>query len=229
MSTFCFRWLTRRHLHVSAKKATDSAKLVEPLYSTANPSEQPTRTGNLDVHEPQKRVRRRKITGPSLLVESKVKDFLDHVESIKDTLGLEDLERYRPDRRPTPTSPEFEEQYKALYDTLFNAFTKRQLRVFIKLYGLHLPSNFTKPEHITMIMEDVWSWPSLKKIKQEKIDWTEISHRSPYLLSPFCLRQIIIPCRFPYGSQTVLSAHGQRFVIVQFTVDIFSWTMDRWH
>ncbi|KAF8807505.1 hypothetical protein BYT27DRAFT_7189573 [Phlegmacium glaucopus] len=179
--SFYFRWLTRRHLHVSAKVATDSVRLSEPSYSTAEPTlplEQATRTGSLDVHEPQKRVRRQKTTGPSLLLESKMKDFLDHVESIKDTLGLEDLERYRPDRRPMPTSPEFEEQYNALYDTLINAFTKQQLRVFLKLYGLHLPVKSVKSAHVTMILEDVWSWPSLKKIKQEKIDWTEISHRN---------------------------------------------------
>jgi hypothetical protein len=126
-------------------------------------------------------VRRRKITGPSLLVESKVKDFLDHVESIKDTLGLEDLERYRPDRRPAPTSSEFEEQYNTLRDTLIHAFTKKQLRVFLKLYGLQLPAQSTKSVHATMIMEDAWSWPSLEKIKQEKFDWTETSHRSRYL------------------------------------------------
>jgi len=186
--SFYFRWLTRRHIHVPAKIATDSVRLVDPSYSTAEPtlqSEQPTRTGSLDVDESQKRVRRRKGTGPSLLVESKVKDFLDHVESIKDTLGLEDLERYRPDRRPMPTSPEFEEQYNTLCDTLIHAFTKQQLRVFLKLYGLHLPTKSTKSAHVTMIMEDAWSWPSLEKIKQEKIDWTEISHRSPYFLR-FC-------------------------------------------
>jgi hypothetical protein len=210
---FYLRWLTRRHLHVSARIATDSANLVEPLYSTAGRSEQSTRTG-VDVQEPQKRGRKRKITGPSLLVESKVKDFLDHVESIKDTLGLEDLERYRPERRPMPTSPEFEVEYNALCDKLTHAFTKQQLRVFLKLYGLHLPVKFAKPAHVTMIMEDVWSWPSLKKIKQEKIDWTEISQRRSYLLSCFCSRQFITPCRFPYGSQTVLSTHGQRFVII---------------
>ena len=185
--TLYFRWLTRRHLHVSARTATDSIKLLEPLYSSADPSEQPTKTGSLDVHEPQKRaVRRRKTTGPSLLVESKVKNFLNHVESIKDTLGLEDLDRYRPERRPTPTSPEFEVEYNALYNQLTKAFTKQQLRIFLKLYGLHLPEKCTKSAHVLMIMEDVWSWPSLKKIKQEKIDWTEISHRSPYLFSGFC-------------------------------------------
>lgn len=183
-----FRWFTRRHLHVNAKIATDSIRLVEPSYSTSKhrlPSEQPTKTGSLDVHEPQKRVKRRKTTGPSLLVESKVKDFLDHVESIKDTLSVEDLERYRPNHRPVPTSPEFEGQYNALCDTLIRAFTKQQLRAFLKLYGLHLPAKFTKPAHAAMIMEDVWSWPSLEKIKQEKLDWTEVSHRSPYF-TRFC-------------------------------------------
>ena len=159
---------------MSAKIASDSVKLIEP----SSPSEQSTRTGSLDVPEPQKRVRRRKITGPSLLVESKVKDFLDHVESIKDTLSLEDLEGYRPDRRPMPTSPAFEAEYNALRDTLIRAFTKQQLQVFLKLYGLHLSLAATKSAHVTMIMEDAWSWPSLKKVKQEKIDWTEVSHRS---------------------------------------------------
>ena len=203
------RWLTRKHLHVSAKITTDPVKIPEPSYSNT----EPTRTGSLNVHEPQKRVRRPKITGPSLLVESKVKDFLDHVESIKDTLGLEDLERYRPQGRPMPASPEFEEQYNALRDTLVRAFTKQQLRVFLKLYGLHLPTISTKTAHVTTIMEDVWSWPSLEKIKQEKVDWTEISHRGPYF-SYFCSVSFVIPCRFPYGSQTVLSTPGQRFVIV---------------
>lgn len=200
--SFCFRWLTHRRLHVSAKIATDSVKLVEPSYSTPEtrlPSEQPTKTGSLDVPEPQKRVRRLKATGPSLLVESKVKRFLDHVESIKDTLGLEDLERYRPNDRPVPTSPEFEEKYKALYNTLIRAFTKPQLQVFLNLYGLHLPAKCTKPAYVIKIMEEVWSWPSLEKIRQEKFDRTETSHRSPYL-SHFCSMQILISYRFPLGS-----------------------------
>ena len=188
---FYFRCLTRRHLHVSAvsaKKATGSVKQVEPL---SDESEQPTKTGDLEVPLPRMRTRRRKTTGPSLLVESKVKDFLDHVESIKDTLGLEDLERYRPERPPKPTSPEFEEQYNVLCDTLCRAFNKQQLRVFLDLYGLDLPPKHTKQVHASMIVENAWSWPSLEKIKKEKIDWTQSSQRSSYLLSPVCSRQIV--------------------------------------
>ena len=182
---FYFRWLTRRHLHVSAKKATDSEKLVEPL---SDSSKQPTKTGDLDVALQKNRKRKRKITGPSLLVESKVKDFLEHVESIKDTLGLEDLERYRPDRQPVPTSPEFEVQYNVLRNTLNHAFNKQQLAAFLKLYGINFPTKYPKQEHITMIMENAWSWPSLEKIKKEKIDWTVSSQRSSYLLFPSCSR-----------------------------------------
>ena len=156
---FYFRWLTRRHLHV------------------------PTKTGDLEVPLPKKRGRRRKVTGPSLLVESKVKDFLDHVESIKDTFGLEDLERYRPDRQPVPTSPEFEEQYNGLRDTLTHAFNKQQLQAFLTLYGLDLPKGYTKQAHVITIMENAWSWPSLEKVKKDRLDWTVSSQRSSYLLS----------------------------------------------
>ena len=186
---FYFRWLTRRHLHVSAKIATDSVKLVEPSSDSpkkpkSTRSKKSPKTGDLDAPPQKKRTRKPKVTGPSLLVESKVQDFLDHVESIKNTLGLEDLERYKPGRQPAPTSPEFEEQYIALRDTLCRAFNKQQLRAFLDLYGLDLPMKYGKQPHVIMIMEKVWSWPSLEKIKKEKIDWTVSSHRSLYPLSP---------------------------------------------
>ena len=200
---FYFRWLTRRHLHVSAKIASDSVKLVEPLSKS---SKRPARKRD---RPPRKR--RRKVTGPSLLVESKVKDFLEHVESIKDTLGLEDLERFRPDRQPVPTSPEFEEQYNDLRDKLCHAFNKHQLQSFLKLYGLDFPTKHPKIAHVTMIMENAWSWPSLERVKKERIDWTVSSQRSSYLLPP-ARGKPFNPCSLPYGSQTVLSAHGKRFL-----------------
>ena len=186
---FYFRWLTRRHLHVSARLATDSAKLVEPLSDSPKKpkrtrSKKPKKANDPDAPLPKKRGKKKKVTGPSLLVESKVKDFLDHVESIKHTLGLEDLERYKPDCQPAPTSPEFEEQYITLRDTLCRAFNRKQLRAFLGLYRLDLHAKNTKQTHATIIMEEAWSWPSLEKIKKEKIDWTVSSHRSLYPLSP---------------------------------------------
>ena len=50
---FYFRWLTRRHLHVSAKIATDAVKLVEP------PSDPPKKKrrkkkADPDASEPKK-------------------------------------------------------------------------------------------------------------------------------------------------------------------------------
>ena len=251
---FYFRWLTRRHLHVSAKIATDSAKLVEPLLSDS--SKQPTRTGDSDVPVPKKkgragrkpkitgpslfvesnlhvpakiatdsaklveplsdsskqpkrtgdsdvpvpkkrRGRERKVTGPSLLVESKVKDFLAHVESIKHTLGLEDLERYRPDRQPVPKLPEFEEQYIVLRDKLCRAFNKPQIQAFLKLYGMDFPAHSRKEAYVAMIIENAWSWPSLEKIKKEKIDWTVSSQRSSYLFSLLLEANHSISADFP--------------------------------
>ena len=186
---FYFRWLTRRHLHVSARLANDSAKLVEPLSDSSKKpkktrkKKKPTKEGDLDDDPPKKRSKKEKITGPSLLVESKVQDFLDHVESIKDTLGLEDLERFKPDRQPLPTSPEFEEQYITLRNKLCSAFNRQQLRAFLDLYRLNLHAKYTKQAHAVMIMEEAWSWPSLEKIKKEKSDWTVSSQRSSYLLS----------------------------------------------
>ena len=288
---FYFRWLTRRHLHVSAKIATNSVKLVEPLSdsskqptktgeldvplpkkrgrkpkatgpeslsdsskqltktgnldvplpkkrgrkpkatgpeSLSDSSKQPTKTGNLDVL-PKKRGRNKKATGPSLLVESKVKDFLDHVESIKDTFGLEDLERYRPDRQPVPTSPEFEEQYNGLRDTLTHAFNKQQLQAFLELYGLDLPKGYTKQAHVIMIMENAWSWPSLEKVKKDRLDWTVSSQRSSYLPSSSCSMQIIqslqtslwIPDGHFYSWAKVCHCLIRR--------GHFSWAIYRWH
>ena len=194
--SFYFRWLTRRHLHVSARIATDSVKPVEP---STDPPKKPKKTRSKKSAKtddpdgvPKKSKKRRKVTGPSLLVESKVKDFLDHVESIKHTFGLDDLERYRPERQPAPTSPEFEGQYIALRDTLCRAFTVPQLRAFFKLYRMDVPSKYTtKQSHVTMIMEMAWKWPSLEKLQKEKIDWSVSSQRSSYLPFPICSRQII--------------------------------------
>jgi hypothetical protein len=199
MSTrFYFRWLTRRHLHVSAKIATDSVKLVEPLSdSSKKPTKKRRKKGDLDAPPAKKRGRKPKVTGPSLLVESKVKDFLEHVESIKDTLNLEDLERYRPKRTPSPTSPKFEEQYNALCDTLKNAFNRQQLRAFLRLYGLFSSVNNPKQACVTMIMETAWSWPSLEKVKKEKNDRTVFSQRGSYLLSPLLEANHSILADFP--------------------------------
>ena len=80
---FYFRWLARRHLHVSAKIATDSVKVVEPLSDPPKKlkrtrSKNATKTDDPDA--PKKKTKRKqKVTGPSLLVESKVQIGRAHV------------------------------------------------------------------------------------------------------------------------------------------------------
>lgn len=229
---FYFRWLTRRHLHVSARLATDSAKLVEPL---SDSPKKPKKTrkkksaeeGDLDDDQPKKRSRKKKITGPSLLVESKVQDFLDHVESIKDKLGLEDLERYKPGHQPSPTSPEFEEQYITLRDTLCRAFNRKQLRAFLGLYRLDLHAKNTKQTHATMIMEEAWSWPSLEKIKKEKTDWTVSAQRSSYLLSS-CSEQIIQSLQTSLWIPDSPFCSWAKVCRCLTRREHFSWAMHRW-
>jgi hypothetical protein len=230
---FYFRWLTRRHLHVSAKIATDSVKVVEPLSDSSKKpkrtrSKKPTKADDPDAPLPKKRGKKKKVTGPSLLVESKVKDFLDHVESIKHTLGLEDLERYKPDCQPAPTSPEFEEQYIALRDKLSNAFNKKQFRAFLELYQLHLSENQSKLAHVIMVMEKAWSWPSLEKIKKDKIDWSVSSQRSSYLFSPSCSKQIIQSLQTSLWIPDIPFYSWVKVCHCLIRREHFSWAMYRW-
>src|SRR5258705_92216 len=87
---------------------------------------------------PQKGIKR-KITRPSIVENSKIRQHLDHIESTKHNLKLEDVERYKPRQILDFTQPIYDEKYQEIQNALIRSFTKPQLREFLELYGLPSP------------------------------------------------------------------------------------------
>ncbi|KAF5377539.1 hypothetical protein D9615_005313 [Tricholomella constricta] len=114
----------------------------------------------------------------NLLQETKLQDYLDHIALTSQDVSLGDIERYRPARHASVRSPEYEEEYNALVETLVRSFSLNQLRKFLEMYHLSAPQKRNKWELAVAIIERQWNWPSLKIIKQEKREWTESIHQS---------------------------------------------------
>ncbi|KZT30476.1 hypothetical protein NEOLEDRAFT_1237729 [Neolentinus lepideus HHB14362 ss-1] len=99
-------------------------------------------------------------------------------------LTLEDLERYRPQTRPDPEDSKYPHAYNRLVDTLNRAFAKRQLQKFAAMYGLDIPSKFTKLEVMEAIVERQWEWPTLAEVEKQKRDRSEVLAHSFPLTAP---------------------------------------------
>lgn len=111
---------------------------------------------------------------------TKVQDYLDHIDSTRNTVTIADIERRRPARHSTPGTPQYAQEYRNLLDTLVLSFSVKQLKEFVRLYGLDRPKERGKQYYAMTIMEKQWNWPSLSIIEQRQRDWTELSSQSKY-------------------------------------------------
>ncbi|KAG5648076.1 hypothetical protein DXG03_007111 [Asterophora parasitica] len=114
----------------------------------------------------------------NLLRETKLQDYLDQIASTSQDVTLQDIERYRPASHASVHSPKYEVEYNALVETLVRSFSVSQLRKFLGMYYLDAPYKRSKWELAVTIIERQWNWPSLKVIKKEKREWTEVIHQS---------------------------------------------------
>ncbi|KAF8642291.1 hypothetical protein AX16_009561 [Volvariella volvacea WC 439] len=106
--------------------------------------------------------------------KTKVEEYLDQLAATKTTLTLEDIERYRPKSHAKPGTPQYEEDYHNVVETLVRSFTRQQLHKFIDLYGLGRPSHRTKRNYAVAIVERQWNWPSLTELQRRHKDNTEV-------------------------------------------------------
>ena len=126
----------------------------------------------------QTRSKGRKRVAERLIRKNSIEDFLGHLQTTQHDLNLEDLERYRPQKIVDSKSADFERAYNEAVDSLVKSFSVEQLRQFIILSGL--PLRYPRsPKRVlaSKIVEEKWGWPSLEKVLQEKIDWSEIAER----------------------------------------------------
>ncbi|KAH9847395.1 hypothetical protein C2E23DRAFT_890069 [Lenzites betulinus] len=109
---------------------------------------------------------------------SRVQTYLASINASGLQPTLEDLERCRPSRRPSPHSPQYVDTYNELLNTLSRSFTKEQLRQFlVQSLGTsrHCRTHRRKIEYAESIIEQMWEWPTLKDVEKAKRDRTEIA------------------------------------------------------
>lgn len=123
---------------------------------------------------------------------SRVQTYLASINASGLQPTLEDLERCRPSRRPSPHSPQYVETYNELLNTLSRSFTKEQLRQFlVQSLGTsrHCRTHRKKVEYAESIIEQMWQWPTLKDVEKAKRDRTEVVtkrelHTSVHVILP---------------------------------------------
>ena len=116
-------------------------------------------------------------TQPSVVENSKLRQYLDHIESTKHNLVLGDVERYKPDKKIDPRYPSYDEKYREIHRALVQSFTKPQLRKFLKLYGLPSISTSRRKETFAEIIMEKWGWEPLAKVQEERTEWKEAIER----------------------------------------------------
>lgn len=114
----------------------------------------------------------------SLLQETKLDEYLQHIASTSHEVTLEDIERYKPIKFPSGSSSvDYEQQYNSLLESLVHSFSFDQLRRFLDLYHLDPPAKRNKWHLAAAIIEHQWKWPSLTKAKKIYKDRTEIVYK----------------------------------------------------
>lgn len=159
------RWLCNT-FHTSASSYFNREKL----------NERKQKLGDQHPSSPPKGIKR-KTTGPSVVEKSKIRQHLDHIESTKDNLSLQDVERYKPGKALDFRQPTYDQKYKEIQNALIQSFTKPQLRRFLKLYGVSLPSGCKGKNNFAEILLKQWGLEPLDKVKEERTDWQEKSER----------------------------------------------------
>lgn len=130
------------------------------------------------------------VTAPSVVETSKIREHLDHIESTKHALVLEDVERYKPHEIPDSSQLAYDHKYREIRNALTQSFTKLQLRKFLKLYGLPPPpSSKIIKNAVAEILMKQWGLEPLAKVQEERADWRENSERCESIVctnSEFC-------------------------------------------
>ncbi|KAF7307014.1 hypothetical protein MIND_00494400 [Mycena indigotica] len=99
---------------------------------------------------------------------SAIQEHLDRIAQTGSEVVIPDIERLRPNSHASPHSPLYATEYTNLLKKLTHAFNAKQLRQFMQLYNLPLPTDRKKDPMAIAIMEQQWKWPSLAAIEKEK-------------------------------------------------------------
>jgi hypothetical protein len=143
---------------------------------TSDRRDLPDKTSNQAPSSSQKGIERQ-ITGPSIVENSKIRQHLDHIESTKHNLSLEDVERYKPNRTPDSRQPTYDTKYREIQNALTQSFTKPQLRRFLTLYRLSSPPSSSGKNIFVEILMKQWGMEPLAKVQEARADWKENSER----------------------------------------------------
>lgn len=212
---------TRRYLHLSSTLSSHT----QPRPSLEHQGGWRTRTSSLakDLLEytglSAAKTRRK---GKQPLTErsgdkNSIEDYLGHLQTTKNDLTLEDIERYKPQKIANPKSPDYETTYNDVVSSLMRSFSQPQLRQFLQLYDLSRPHHRSnKRAFAVKILEEKWGWPSLEKVSQDRIDWSEASERrkdSLCNLAAFLLTSTIHDAEFYLdpAQSFLLMGKGHRF------------------
>ncbi|KAJ7169984.1 hypothetical protein C8R46DRAFT_1090737 [Mycena filopes] len=112
---------------------------------------------------------------PLLPTRPNIQAHLDSLAESSGQLDLADIERYRPSRCPPTDNPytgikTYQEEYNNLKEKIAGSFNVRQLRLFLKLYGVPVPWHTKKDDCAVAIMEGPWNWPSLAPLLEKERD-----------------------------------------------------------
>ncbi|KAF8912763.1 hypothetical protein CPB84DRAFT_1670434 [Gymnopilus junonius] len=180
------RWHYRRGLHSSYSVSSRSQSRPSPeqqeLSSTTQSSlaKELLEVTELTAAETRKKDRQHLFERSQ--TKNPIENYLGHLQTTKHELKLEDIERYKPPKVANPKSPDYETIYNEVISSLMRSFSQPQLRQFLQLYGLPSPHHRgNKRTFAVKILEEKWGWPSLAKVSQDRIDWSEVSERQFYL------------------------------------------------
>ncbi|KAJ7110108.1 hypothetical protein C8R44DRAFT_634657 [Mycena epipterygia] len=141
------------------------ARSLKTVASDSEPSE----------HAKVKKRRTKKVSEPkpppppNILEWNSIKEHLKELSDTNGKLVIADIERCRPRSHAAPGSNEYEKEYNDLLEKITKSFTGKQLRQFLELYELPLPSARGRKEpYATTIIEQQWNWPSLSAIREQQ-------------------------------------------------------------
>ncbi|KAF8974025.1 hypothetical protein BDZ97DRAFT_1648269 [Flammula alnicola] len=138
------------------------------------------------VGSKEKSLKEKKTKRPRKIIEpppKKIEAFLSQIESEKDTLTLEDVERYKPPKIPHTRSQEYEKEYNDVFGTLTRSFSMPKLREIFNLYNMpQLPTSHQKKIPYAEQILEKWGWTPLAVVQRNILDQTKVSE-----------------CQFPLG------------------------------
>ncbi|KDR85097.1 hypothetical protein GALMADRAFT_233720 [Galerina marginata CBS 339.88] len=172
------RWITRRCFHSISPLASRTH-----LRAVVNPTSTTEKDGSLaegllegmglTAKKTRERGKRRKVVHS--VTRNTIDDYLGQLQSANRGVSLQDVERYKPEHKPNPRSSDYETSYNEIVDTLMGSFSQPQLLQFVHSYGLKVPRQRNKRAFAVSIVEGKWGWPSIEKVAQDRVDWSEVA------------------------------------------------------